>query len=127
MAKQRFKTKIGYLYKRNPKIKNATVSFADADTHSTEGIPFYCDVKEKTYRVQEPMSNMYRAVTETVVFTDAELDFEQHDRIAFVKNPVNDVNQQDFSSIMSAVQKPRLEKGSKYRTRDIYTWELRIS
>lgn len=125
--KQRYKSRVAWLYPQKPKIKNATTSFADKDTHEEEGIPFYCDVFEKTARVQEITSNMYRTVTETVVKTDADLEFNKFDRIAFIENPVNDVNSQDFNTIMNSIKKPRFVKGSKYRTKDVYEWELRIS
>jgi|LGOV01.1.fsa_nt_gb hypothetical protein len=127
MAKQRFKSKIAYLYKKKQKIKDITISYADTDTHETEAIPFYCDAIEKTRRIEVPLSNTYRTVTETVIRTDEDLNFEKHDRITFEEYPSNDVNSEDFSMIVSAITKPRFVNGSKYRNKDINTWELRLS
>ena len=125
--KQKYTQKIGYLYKKKPYIKDATKSYKDADTHESEGTPFYCSEFQKTRRVEVPMSNAYRTVTETILKTTAQLDFEEHDRIAFVENPQNNVNDQDFSNIVSARQIPILEKGAKYRRQDYYEWEITIS
>ena len=125
--KQRYKDKVAYWYPKKQRVKDATISYADTDTHEESGVPFYCNVVELTRRVEVPMSNTYRTVTESLIKTDAQLDFTEHDRITFQRNPNNDVNSQDFSLIVSAVSKPRLQKGSKYRTNDPVTWELRVS
>jgi hypothetical protein len=125
--KQRYKNRIAYLYPKKPRIKSETVSFADSDTHVTEGIPFYCNVIEKNRRVEIPLSNTYKTVTETILKTDAELSFTEHDRITFQEYPENGVNNEDFSMIVEAVKYPRFEKGSKYRNNDVYTWEIKIS
>lgn len=125
--KQRYKNRVAWLYKKSAYIKDATKDYSDTGMYDTDGMPFYCNVIEKARRVEVPMSNTYRTVTETIIKTDAQLNFEEHDRITFVENPVNDVNTEDFSLIVSAVKRPRFEKGSKYRTNDIYEWEIRIS
>jgi len=84
-------------------------------------------VLEKNRRVETLQANSYRTVTETIVKTDTDLNYEEYDRITFQKYPQNDVNVQDFSFVMSAIKKPRLEQGSKYRKKDICTWEIRLS
>lgn len=125
--KQKYKQRIAYLYKRKPYVKDATKAYADSDTHASEGIPFYCSVFQKSRRVEVPMSNSYRTVTETIVKTTEQLPFEEHDRISFVKVPQNNVNQQDFSSIVSATHVPLMENGNKYRTKEYDEWTLVIS
>jgi hypothetical protein len=125
--KERYKNKVAYLYKRKAYLKGETKSYGDSDTHETEGIPFYCNVFDKIRRVEVPLSNTYKSVSETIIKTDSQLTFNQHDRITFQEYPENTVNNEDFSLIVEAIQKPRNEKGSKYRHQDYYTWELKIS
>jgi hypothetical protein len=125
--KQRYKEKVGYLFKRKQYIKGDDKPYTDTTSHEVEGLAFYCNVREKSRRIEVPMSSTYRTVTETVILTSSQLNFEEHDRISFTPTPRNDVNQQDYNTIVSAIQKPVLMKGSKYRNQDYYEWELRVS
>ena len=122
--KERYKEKIGYLFKKNQYVKDASKT---SSMYATEGVAFYCNVYEKSRRVEVPMSNTYRTVTETVIKTDSQLNFEEYDRIAFTATPRNDETQQDYNMIVAAISKPRNTKGSKYRSGDYLTWEIRIS
>jgi len=122
LMRNKYTNNIMYLFKKLTNEKGQS----DIN-YSQQGIPFYCNIETRRKSTTTPMSNVLMGVTEDIVKTTTQLDFEQYDRISFKNVPQNNANATEFSSIASVMEKPYNEKGNKYRTKRYKEYWLTLS
>lgn len=129
MPREKYTDNIAYLFKKKDNVKGASPN----REWETEGLPFYCSKGMTTKRTFNPIAGMYKYSSDEVLRTTTQVrerygvDFDEYDRIAFTPTPRNDVNQQDYSIIISVIEKPYKQEGNKHRTANYSEYEIKTS
>ena len=103
-SKNKYTSEIWYLFKKDT-VKGTN----EIETQiRTIGIPYQCDVQERTKSIFNPMTgNSMSAVVENH-YTTTQLDFEIGDKVSNVKNP----SQKDLGAIQG-IKVKRPKRGTK--------------
>lgn len=122
--KQKYINDIAYLFKKKDVNKSDT---DETPLLSSQGTPFRCNVESKSSGSFSGGANFIKGSSGMYVLTTTQLNFEEFDVIAFTDSPRNDVEQNDFNTILSIEKKPYMEKGNRSRNIRYYEYKIKIS
>ena len=106
---------IGYRFKR--------IDVENDLTYSTEGEIFQYNKIIKTRKLLDPLTNTYITDTTEVWRTDWQHNFKATDKLSFTNRPTED----DYTVIVSIIDKPILTEGNKHRTKEYYDYDITVS
>lgn len=113
--REKYMDNIAYLF---PKDRN------DNDlTYNEIGKPFYCNKEVKNKSSLNPMTGNYMSSATEILKTTTQLDFSEHDRIAFKPYPTDD----EYSMIIKVDIKPLFARGNKYRNNTMNEYWITLS